>query len=444
GMVNIMRDVSARRRVEIEIRNLSFFPSENPNPVMRIAQDGTLLYANAACQSLFKKCGCKVDKHVKCERWYELVETSLKKDTSITEDFEYGGKVYSFVFAPVSKAEYVNIYAREITERKQAEKRFREFFEHQPEYCYMVSTEGMVLDVNQAALEVLGYTKEELVGKSLATIYAPESLDRMKELLVKWKKSGTLKDEEMVINTRSGERRTVLLSANSIKDAKGNVLQSISVQRDITERKLIEQELLDFRKTLEHVVEERTAELRDAKEGLEFLSRTAMGFVQLGPGDDLWRYIGERLSELIGDSVVFISSYDDESESFTCKTVLGLGKKTRKLTELLGREPEGTIIPITPAARDGLKAGMLQNVEGGLHELSCESIPKQVCARIEKLINMGQMYAMGLVREGVLFGSVTFVLRGNNTLKDTDLIETFVNQASVAVQRRLMEEELRK
>src|SRR3990172_2292588 len=44
----IWRDITKRKRVESEIQALARFPSEDPNPVLRIARDGTLLYVNAA------------------------------------------------------------------------------------------------------------------------------------------------------------------------------------------------------------------------------------------------------------------------------------------------------------------------------------------------------------------------------------------------------------
>ena len=120
---------------------------------------------------------------------------------------------------------------------------FRHFFENNPEYCYMISPEGLILDVNNVALKVLGYKKEELIGKSLKTIYAPESLPKMKKNFAKWKKAGELKNEEMVIFTKDGKRRTVLLSANVLRDKDGKILSSVSVHKDITGRKLVEEEL---------------------------------------------------------------------------------------------------------------------------------------------------------------------------------------------------------
>jgi len=56
---------------------------------------------------------------------------------------------------------------------------FRLFFEGSPEYCYMVSTDGLILDVNVAALNALGYKKPEVIGKPLlTTIYAPSSREK--------------------------------------------------------------------------------------------------------------------------------------------------------------------------------------------------------------------------------------------------------------------------
>jgi PAS domain S-box-containing protein len=124
-----------------------------------------------------------------------------------------------------------------------SEGRFRQFFQTQPECCYMISPDGIVLDLNPAACEALGYTREELVGKPVSIIYAPESHSKMGDLLEKWKKTGRLESEEVVILTRDGERRVVLVNAGSVVDEEGNLLHSTSVHVDITERKQAEEAL---------------------------------------------------------------------------------------------------------------------------------------------------------------------------------------------------------
>jgi PAS domain S-box-containing protein len=128
--------------------------------------------------------------------------------------------------------------ARQISER-----RFDQFFATLPDYCYMISPSGHVLDINPAACEALGYAKEELVGKPISVLYAPESHEKMLNLLERWKKAEKLADEEMVIVTKQGQKRTVLLNMRSVVDAEGKLLHSTSVQVDITERKRIEEKL---------------------------------------------------------------------------------------------------------------------------------------------------------------------------------------------------------
>ncbi len=145
-----------------------------------------------------------------------------------------------------------------------SERRFRQFFETQPECCYMISPGGIVLDVNLAACEALGYTKEELIGKAVSIIYAPESHSKMRDLLEKWKKTGRLENEEIVVLTRDGERRVVLVSAGSVVDAEGNLLHSTSVHVDITERKRAEEALSTVsQRLIEAHEEERTRIARE-------------------------------------------------------------------------------------------------------------------------------------------------------------------------------------
>jgi len=138
--------------------------------------------------------------------------------------------------------------------RQVSERRFSQFFATLPEYCYMTSPTGEILDANPAACEVLGYTKEELIGKSLSSIYAPESLPKLVDLLHKWNRTGSLHNEEMVILTREGKKRTVLLNAGSVKDTEGKILHSASIQVDITDRRQIQKKLRESQNQLEGII----------------------------------------------------------------------------------------------------------------------------------------------------------------------------------------------
>ena len=134
-----------------------------------------------------------------------------------------------------------------------SENRFRQFFDTLPEYCFMTSANGEILDANPAASKALGYAREELIGTSLSKIYVLGSLSKTVDLLEKWQRTGTLQDEEMIIVTKGGQKRTVLLNAGSVRDADGNLRYSTTVLVDITERQQAEAALRESEERFRHV-----------------------------------------------------------------------------------------------------------------------------------------------------------------------------------------------
>ena len=122
GVVINYKDISERRKSEQEIKSLAKFPSENPNPVGRIDFEGKILYGNKACKLKLKEWKCRIGGDVPLPIRNIINKMSAEKSFNTKSiDISMGDRIYEFTIAPVVEAGYVNIYGRDITDRKKAE-----------------------------------------------------------------------------------------------------------------------------------------------------------------------------------------------------------------------------------------------------------------------------------------------------------------------------------
>ncbi|MBW8036482.1 MAG: PAS domain S-box protein, partial [Planctomycetes bacterium] len=179
SMMNDTWSLFKQKQNEEEINNLAKFPSENPNPVLRIDDDGKLLYANTAADSLVKQWGCTVGQTVP-SHWQNIVTDAFQKETQQRTEIEHDEKVFSFAIAPVADAGYTNLYGRDITEHKKAEESLRQY-EHivfsSTDMQAILDREFIYLAVNPAYLRAFEKTQDEIVGHSVLEVFGEEFFD---------------------------------------------------------------------------------------------------------------------------------------------------------------------------------------------------------------------------------------------------------------------------
>jgi PAS domain S-box-containing protein len=120
GIARALSEAIKSKSAEEQIKNLARFPSENPNPVLRVAKNGVLLYANNSSGSFLAKWDCSVGEVVP-EYWRQTVSEVFSTGSSKRLEIEHAGRTFSFMIVPILDTGYANLYARDITERKQAE-----------------------------------------------------------------------------------------------------------------------------------------------------------------------------------------------------------------------------------------------------------------------------------------------------------------------------------
>ena len=126
--LEIFRDITERRQAEAEVESVARFPGENPNPVLRVARDGTLVYANAGSRQLLSVWGWQVGQPLP-DDWRRFIADVFSSGLNTVREALCGDRIFAITLAPILDMGYVNVYGLDITERRQAEEALREALE---------------------------------------------------------------------------------------------------------------------------------------------------------------------------------------------------------------------------------------------------------------------------------------------------------------------------
>ena len=118
----IIRDVTESKKAIEEVKNLAKFPSEDPNPVLRISSDSKILYANDASLPVLETWHTHEGENLP-QNWSTRIEEVYKSGISSTIELNCDdGHIFVITLQPVQDGGYVNAYGLDITNRKKAEK----------------------------------------------------------------------------------------------------------------------------------------------------------------------------------------------------------------------------------------------------------------------------------------------------------------------------------
>jgi PAS domain S-box-containing protein len=291
GVVLVFHDVTEKRRAQTALREaheravwLARFPEENPNPVLRVSADGTMLYCNPASAEILGW-GCEVGKPLQCPL-LPLIEQAMTEAEEATQDMELGGRSYFVSVTPFPEEGYANVYGRDITEHNRAEVALRESeqrLNRAQEIAHLGSWELDLINNrlmwSDQVYRIFGLRPQEFGATYEAFLEAVHPDDRA---ALDAAYSGSVREgrdtyeiEHRVVRKSTGEIRTVHERCEHIRDASGRIIRSIGMVHDITERKQMEEalrqrtlELQHLTETLEQQVQERTEELEVANEEL--------------------------------------------------------------------------------------------------------------------------------------------------------------------------------
>jgi len=190
-------------------------------------------------------------------------------------------ELFSFPLIDLKTNELTGVieYVRDVTERKKVEKEINllaSIVKSIPEAVCSIDLNGNIVSWNEGAEKMLGYKKEEIIGKHI-TVTIPDELAQkeLEHCIGTLNAEGFFRGYESVRLAKDGRIVPVEITAVALKDDKQNIVSYTSIMRDITERKQAEEEIKRRIKELEdfyHMAVGRELRMKALKEEIEKLN----------------------------------------------------------------------------------------------------------------------------------------------------------------------------
>jgi len=129
-----------------------------------------------------------------------------------------------------------------LAEKNESEKRFRSLFEESRDMMHIIDIDGRIIDVNQAELDALGYSREEMIGKPVRELLMPDCIQLAEQRSQQLMQGYIVPLTELTLCTKHGKHLHVEISATP-QFENGKVIAGRAILRDITERKQAEEKI---------------------------------------------------------------------------------------------------------------------------------------------------------------------------------------------------------
>lgn len=136
---------------------------------------------------------------------------------------------------------------------------------------------GVITEFNKGGENMLGFSQKEVIGRKASEFYI--NPDERDDILEKLKKDKFVANYETVLIKKDGSPVDISLTISRIMDKNGDIIGTIGISKDITERKIQEKRLKELNENLENKVIERTKQLEESVKELSRANELKSKFI---------------------------------------------------------------------------------------------------------------------------------------------------------------------
>ena len=149
---------------------------------------------------------------------------------------------------------------------KESDEQYRDFYENAPDGYHSIDPDGTILEVNDTWLRMLGYERDEVIGKmKLTKLLTDDGLKTFQDTFPEFKRKGFTENIEHNLKRKDGTLLPVLINATAVYDKNGNFLKSRSIVRDNSAGKEKEKSLIESRDAFFNMLRDLDFSYRELK-----------------------------------------------------------------------------------------------------------------------------------------------------------------------------------
>ncbi len=313
---------------------------------------------------------------------------------------------YKFIFTDLSQfTELKNKFER-------SEQQYKLIFQKSQSALLLFDSEkGRVFEANNASAKLIGKKTSELINLKIDEILKSENTDSVFQLIKQKKK---LSNKLFYI-----DEKPVKIAASYIEFYENNNYQL---------------SIFDYSKVIKK--EQREKQINSE---LRFLSKTAQYFLKITSKDDVFKFIGESLLEVIPKSYILTASY--VNSKLIIKNISGLGKNAKNILKVFPKPIIGAEVNIMNFRTESNNMGLV-NLDEFSSGKGFGAYSEDIYNTVRKVANVKSHYSILITNNDEILGNISIFVKDEDTVINKDLIETFATQAGIAIQKMNLERKL--